>query len=193
MASINLEKGQSINLEKENPGLSKVFMGLGWDQIEKKKGWFGGSSSDEIDLDASVIVFDENRNVIDTVWWRKLLSTDGSITHSGDNRNGKGAGDDERISVDLSRLPAAAKTLVFTINSYSGQSFAEIKEASARLVNQASGAEIAKFVLTDKGNHTAAIMASVHRRNGVWEMAVIGEIGNGRTVEELVVMAKKYA
>ena len=41
-----------------------------------------------------VILFDEQKNVVDTVWFRQLKSRDGSIVHTGDNRTGEGDGDD---------------------------------------------------------------------------------------------------
>ena len=46
-------------------------------------------------LDASCILFDEQNNAVDAVWFRQLRSKDGSIQHTGDNRTGAGDGDDE--------------------------------------------------------------------------------------------------
>src|SRR5688572_33469162 len=101
---VNLSKGQRISLDKEaGTTLTQVVMGLGWDAM-KKKGFFG-SSSQSIDLDASCLMFDEGKQLLDTVWFRQLKSNDGSIQHTGDNRTGAGEGDDEQIKVDLSRVP----------------------------------------------------------------------------------------
>ena len=36
--SISLKKGQKVSLSKENPGLSRVVVGLGWDEVKKPKG-----------------------------------------------------------------------------------------------------------------------------------------------------------
>ena len=70
---VNLSKGQRISLEKEAGGkLSKVVMGLGWDAV-KTKGFFGfGGKQQEIDLDASCLLFDDNKQLVDTVWFRQL-------------------------------------------------------------------------------------------------------------------------
>ncbi|MDE6024270.1 MAG: TerD family protein [Lachnospiraceae bacterium] len=38
--SINLLKGQKINLSKENVELSQIMVGLGWVEVEKPKGFF---------------------------------------------------------------------------------------------------------------------------------------------------------
>jgi len=122
--ALNLEKGQKISLNKEAGGaLSIVRMGLGWD-VAKSKGMLGGlfgGGGDSIDLDASCLMFDEQGSLKDVVWFRQLRSNDGSIQHSGDNRTGAGDGDDETITVDLNKVPATIKTLVFTVNSFLGQ------------------------------------------------------------------------
>ena len=38
--SISLQKGQKVSLTKENAGLSKVIVGLGWDEVQQKRGFF---------------------------------------------------------------------------------------------------------------------------------------------------------
>jgi tellurium resistance protein TerZ len=122
--SISLQKGQKISLAKEGGGaLTTVVMGLGWDVMEKK-GFLGfGGGKQEIDLDASCLLFDERGALLDTVWFRQLRSRDGSIQHSGDNRTGEGGGDDEQIIVNLGAVPANVKSLVFTVNSFTGRVF----------------------------------------------------------------------
>ncbi|WGG52558.1 TerD family protein [Rugamonas sp. DEMB1] len=185
--SVNLSKGQKISLDKEaGTGLGKIIMGLGWDAV-KSKGFLGfGRSAPEIDLDASCLLFDEQGNLLDTVWFRQLGSRDGSIVHTGDNRTGAGDGDDEQIAVDLGRVPANVKSLVFTVNSFTGQDFSQIENATCRLVDASNNKEVARFNLTMTGGHTAQIMAKVYRHNGEWKMHAIGEAGSGRTFNDLL-------
>ena len=185
--SVNLQKGQKISLSKEGGGeLTSVVMGLGWDAMAKK-GLFGfGGGSQEIDLDASCLLFDESRNLLDSVWFRQLRSRDGSIQHTGDNRTGDGDGDDEQIIVNLSSVPANAKSLIFTVNSFTGQNISQVKNAYCRLVDKTTGKEIARYDLSVQGTHSAQIMAKVYRHNGEWKMHAIGENGTGRTFEDLM-------
>lgn len=186
--SISLAKGQTVSLEKDS-GLSKVFMGCGWDPAQpKKKGLLGGlfgGGSDEIDLDASVIVFDADKNKIDLVWFQQLNGSDGSIRHSGDNLTGEGDGDDETIHVDLKALSAQAKYLVFTVNSFRGQTFDEVDNAFARLVDQNKNTEICRYTLNEKGKHTGVVMASMEKTSSGWQLTAHGTPANGRTAEEL--------
>lgn len=185
--SVSLSKGQKISLDKEaGSTLTKITMGLGWDAI-KSKGLFGfGSKTETVDLDASCVLFDEANNAIDTVWFRQLKSKDGSIVHTGDNRTGAGDGDDEQIIVDLAKVPAGVKSLVFTVNSFTGQSFAQIENAFCRIINADNNKEVARYDLSVQGPHTAQIMTKLYRHNGEWKMHAIGENGNGRTIEDLI-------
>lgn len=191
--SISLQKGQKISLAKESGAtLTKVVMGLGWD-AKKKGGFFGfGAKTQEIDLDASCLLFDQNKQVVDVVWFRQLRSRDGSIQHTGDNRTGQGEGDDEQIIVDLSQVPDYVQTIMFVVNSFTGQSFSEIENAFCRLVDQSSNREIAKYNLSCNGNHTAQIMAKLYRHNNEWKMHAIGENGTGRTFQELLPVMMPY-
>jgi len=186
--SVNLQKGQKISLDKEaGGGLSRVTMGLGWDAI-KSKGFFGfgGGKSDAVDLDASVVMFDESNKPVDVIWFRQLKSKDGSIVHTGDNRTGAGDGDDEQITVDLSAVPASVKALIFTVNSFTGQTFATVENAYCRLINAGNQQEVARFNLSVTGSHSAQIMAKLYRHGGEWKMHAIGENGNGRTFDDLM-------
>jgi tellurium resistance protein TerZ len=185
--AVSLQKGQKISLDKEAGGaLTRVTMGLGWDAI-KSKGLFGfGAKTESVDLDASCVMFDENNRPVDIVWFRQLKSRDGSIVHTGDNRTGAGDGDDEQINVDLSSVPPQVKSLVFTVNSFTGQSFAQVQNAFCRILNSADNREIARYDLSVQGTHTAQIMAKLYRHNGEWKMHAIGENGNGRTFDDLM-------
>lgn len=191
--AINLEKGQKISLDKEaGVKLTKIIMGLGWDAV-KSKGFFGfGAKAQEIDLDASCVMFDESGEQVDAAWFRQLQSKDGSVVHNGDNRTGAGDGDDEQITVDLTRVPANIKSLVFTVNSFTGQNFSQIENATCRIVNASDNKEVARFNLSALGSHNAQIMAKIYRHGGEWKMHAIGEIGNGRTFAELMPQITPY-
>lgn len=196
--TINLQKGQKIDLNKtDGTSLQQVSLGLGWDAASSGSsgGFLGGlfkSSPASIDLDASAILFDESGQKRDAVWFRDLKSKDGSIVHSGDNRTGSGDGDDETIKVDLTRVPDWVKSIVFTVNSFTGQGFGNVQNAYCRLVDQNSGQEVAKYTLSAQGNHTGLIIAKVYRHNGAWKMHAIGENVNGRTFEDMIPAIRNY-
>lgn len=123
-----------------------------------------------------------------SVYFQHLVSDDGSVRHTGDNlTGGVGAGgDDEAVLVDLARVPARVDQIVFTANSFTGQTFAEVQNAFCRLVDVTTGAELARYTLTGGGKHTAQIMAEVQRAGSGWQMKAIGEPATGRTFQDLL-------
>lgn len=189
--TVSLSKGQRVSLAKPGGGmLTVVRMGLGW-AAAKKRGLFGGMKTQSIDLDASCLLFDGRNQLIDQVWFRQLKSRDGAVAHTGDNRTGASGGsgavsDDESIVVDLTRLAPNVSTLVFVVNSFTGETFAQIERAHCRLVDEMTGAELAGFHLAGSGQHTAQIMAKLTREGNGWAMAAIGAIANGRTFKDLL-------
>lgn len=192
--AINLQKGQRISLEKEaGHGLSRVVMGLGWGmkQVQSRGflGFGGGARQEAVDLDASCLLFDASGALVDTVWFRQLESRCGSIRHSGDDRAGGGevGAENERIAIELNRVPATVQTLIFTVNSFSGEGFAGIPSAFCRIVDGANGGEIARFDLSlEGGAYTGLIMTKLYRHNGEWKMHALGEHASGRTFHDLL-------
>ena len=131
--------------------------------------------------------------MIEAVWFGQLKSKDGSIVHTGDNRTGAGEGDDEVINVNLTAIPANVQSLVFTVNSFTGQNFSTVANAFCRLVNASDNREVARFDLSAQGEHTALILAKVYRHNGEWKMHAIGETASGRTFHDLMPAVILYA
>lgn len=170
--------------------LIQVRMGLGWDAV-KKRGLFRSKSQD-IDLDASCLLYDRAGKLVDAVWFMQLRSKDGTVVHTGDNRTGAGEGDDESIIVDLQALSPKVATLVFVVNSFTGQDFSQIENATCRLVDSTNEAEIARYVLTGSGTHNAQIMAKVTRDGNTWSMTAIGAIANGRTFHDLEPAVRQF-
>ena len=191
--ALTLTKNQSISLAKTaGSSLTQVSMGLGWDPV-KSKGLLGKllGGGGEIDLDASCLLLDGNKDPIDVMWFRQLASKDGSIKHSGDNRTGEGSGDDETIHVDLTRLPASVQYLMFTVNSFTGQTFDKVENAYCRLMNRSNNTELARFNLSQKGSHTGVLMAYLSRNGGDWQLTALGNVASGFTVQEMASDARR--
>lgn len=195
--SINLSKGQKISLSKDSEGnniaLEKIVVGLGWDAI-KKRGFFGGGQ--DIDCDASAILLTDGKlaKSDDIVYYGHLTHSSGAVQHCGDNLTGDGDGDDEQIIVDLNAIPPQYDRIVFVVNIYRAeakkQDFGLIENAFMRIVNDKTGAELARFNLSeDYKGKTAMIFGEVYRKNGEWKMNAIGQGTNDGSLSEL---AKRY-
>lgn len=184
---ISLQKKQTISLEKEGgSSLRRVVLGLGWDAA-KPTGFFGKlmGGTTEIDLDASCIMVDSNGKGTDLVWFKQLKSKCGKVQHSGDNRTGEGDGDDESILVELSNLSSNIHSLVFTVNSFTGQNFSSVANAYCRIVDADNGKELARLNLTEQGNHTGLIMAYLKRDGANWNFTAVGTVCHGRTAKDI--------
>ncbi|MGK4580582.1 TerD family protein [Kitasatospora sp. HPMI-4] len=176
---VSLVKGGSVSLEKNGkPLLSSVRMALGWEPARQGR---------NIDLDASCIAYDAQRERIETAWFMKLNVFDGAIAHSGDSLTGEGSGDDESVTVHLDGLPSEVCGLVFVVNSFSGQKFTEIRNAYCRLLDAGSGQELVRFDLTHSEPMTGVVMCKLVRQySGEWVMTALGEYVDAKTARGMV-------
>lgn len=179
--AVSLQKGQKISLSKDNAGLSSVTVGLGWDEAQKKKGFFAKKER-AIDCDSSAILLKNGKlaGKEDIVYFAHLKHTSGSVIHKGDNLTGAGAGDDEQIMVDLSRVPYDVDRIVFVVNIYQAvqrnQHFGMIKNAFIRIVDNRNNTEICRYNLTDDySGCMAMIFGEIYKHNNEWKFNAIGQ------------------
>ncbi len=193
--SISLQKGQKVSLSKDNAGLSKVVIGLGWDEVKRKGGFFS-KKPDPIDCDASALLLQNGRLVdkMDIIYFGNLQHPTGTVQHMGDNLTGAGEGDDEQIVVDLARIPAQYDRIVLVVNIYQAvqrrQHFGLIENAFIRLVDARNNNEMCRYNLSeDYSGMTAMIFGEVYRHNGEWKFNAIGQGTNDPGIGELI---KRY-
>lgn len=205
--AINLQKGQKIDLTKDGTpdgaGLSRVMVGLGWDEAQQGgggflSGIFGGGSTQDIDCDASVILCGPDGKIVSTnvnetlVYFGNLRHSSGAIVHQGDNLTGAGEGDDEQIMVDLNSIPSYIDRLVFIVNIYDAnvrnQHFGMIRNCFIRLVDMSANRELCRFNLSENYNGmTGMIVGEIYRKNGDWKFNAIGQpVANASRVTDIV-------
>lgn len=173
--AISLTKGGNVNLSKEAPNLTNIAVGLGWNPR--------ATDGQAFDLDAVAFLVNESgkvRSDADFIFFNNLKSSDGSVEHTGDNRTGEGDGDDEVIKVDLTKVPADVNKLVFCAVIYDGQArnqnFGQVANAYIRIVNTQSGAEVARYDLSeDSSTETAMIFGELYKNNGEWKFRAVGQ------------------
>lgn len=176
--AINLQKGQTIDLRKNDKGetfdLSTVTIGLGWDVKQKNSGGiFGklfGGKEEEYDLDAIAFLLDSNSKVVnlgrtvqnnnggqvglfegDIIFFNSMKHPSGKIWLTGDNRTGAGDGDDEQIIVKLDSLDQQYQKIIFLVTIYQGRQNNQhfgLIENAFIRAVDTKGKEIAKFNLS---------------------------------------------
>lgn len=181
MTGLSLSKGQSLSLTKEAPGLNKILVGLGWDART--------TAGNAFDLDAGALLLNTSgkvRSNDDFVFYGQIamktaegrfIHPSGAVVHNGDNRTGDGDGDDETISLDLSKLPADVDKIVFTVSIYDeSQNFGQVRNSYVRLVNEETGEVVAKYDLGEEvGVENAVNFAELYRYNGEWKFRAVGQ------------------
>ena len=193
--AINLQKGQTINLEKDQYDLSSVTVGLGWDVKVQETGFWssllgGEQNGDDYDLDAIAFLLDANGKVAnlgdrklvggDVIFFNNLRHSSGNVYHTGDNRTGDGEGDDEQIVVKLDKLAPCYDKIVFLVSIYQGiqkhQDFGQVENAFIRAVD-ARGREMLRYDLSKDeqfNKKCSMIFGEFYRRNGGWKFRAIG-------------------
>ncbi|MEH2461885.1 TerD family protein [Nostoc sp.] len=175
--AVTLTKGQRISLDKVAPGLTEVFVGLGWDV----KGMDTGFA---FDLDASAFIVGSNDKLISDnhfIFYNNLLSPDpnNSVQHTGDNLTGAGDGDDEVIKINLQKVPAEVHKIFITVTIHEAaerkQNFGQVQNAFVRVVNAQSNQEVVRYDLVeDYSIETALIMAELYRKDEEWRLNAVG-------------------
>lgn len=173
--AISLQKGGNVNLSKEAPSLKTVIIGLGWDPRVTDGAGF--------DLDGSAFLLKADgkvRSDSDFIFYNNLKSSDGSVTHQGDNLTGGGDGDDEQLSIELGKVPAEVDKVAFTVTIHEAdarkQNFGQVAKAYIRCLDANGNKELARYDLTEDGSvETAMIFGELYRNGADWKFRAIGQ------------------
>lgn len=175
--AVSLAKGQRVSLDKIAPGLTEIFVGLGWDVKAVDTGV-------DFDLDASVFLLGSNERLISDkhfIFYNNLISPDAakSVEHTGDNLTGAGDGDDEVVKVNLKQAPSEIEKIIIAVTIHDAQerkqNFGQVQNAFVRVVNLQTEQEIVRYDLVeDYSIETALIMAELYRKDGGWRLNAVG-------------------
>ncbi len=170
-----LQKGQKVSLTKDNPGLTKVVVGVGWDVNAFDTGG-------DFDLDSAAFMLTDTGKISkseDFIFYGNLTHPSGSVQHMGDNLTGAGDGDDEQIKVDLSKVPENITKIAFSVTIYDAeqrhQNFGQVSNAFIRIYNETTGEEMLRYDLgEDFSIETAAVFGELYKNGSEWKFNAIG-------------------
>ena len=168
--AINLQKGQ-----REAINAPKFTIGLGWDTNSS-------STGSSFDLDASVFILGDNKKILSDqhfVFYNNTKSPEESVEHTGDNLTGDGAGDDEQIKVDLSKIDPKATELCIVVTIHEAdkrrQNFGQVRNSYVRIFDSASNEVLLKYELEeDFSIETAVEFGRIYKKNNEWKFEAVG-------------------
>lgn len=173
MATVNLRKGQRVELAK---GINKLRIELTWNASRRAQSWDLDIMAIEVDED-QLIAKDDPRRL---VYYNNLQDPENALVHSGDDRTGDGDG--EEMKLDLSKVSADVKELIFILNIFesmkNGQNFGEIKGTTLRIFYDNNTIPDLVYNLEEEDSHkTATVLkvCSVYGSGGIWKFKAINE------------------
>lgn len=174
-----MKKGGKVSLAKAASdagvaSLTTVGVGLGWD-INRYDG--GGA----FDLDAAAFLVNGGTGKVNDdsgfVFYNNPNAP--GVVHTGDNKTGDGAGDDELIQVTLGAVAQNVDRISFTVTIHEAeqrnQNFGMVENAYIRVFDLATGTELIRYDLTeDFSVETAIVVGELYRNNGEWKFNAVG-------------------
>lgn len=224
MANVNLKKVPRVMLtknqvicltkdgSKNSSNLHKVFFGANWSAIKTYRtenytpGFLGRlfgkkaetrevvESIENVDLDASILMYDSDCRRVDVVYYGHKVSNCGSISHSGDDVTGDledDEDDNETISIDLDRVNQKVKFLVVILNSYRHHKFDKIPYAGLRIYTGKAGKPDEVLAAYKVGNNPefkgkeAMVLGYFYRTDSGWEFKAAGTSTSERSIAEM--------
>lgn len=176
---LKLQKGNFLNLSK---GLEKVKIGLSWDP---------SVTGDLADLDLNLFLLKNGKlqSAEDVLFYGNPKKIKG-IEKSGDNRDGKGEGDDESAVITFSDLDSSVDRIIILASIYNKvdennqliepvKTFITVKNAKIDLVNESTGEKLCEFSLTDDFSTEIVVeFAELIRQGQSWQFKAVGNGNN---------------
>ncbi|MFD0163974.1 TerD family protein [Streptomyces decoyicus] len=140
--------------------------------VRVELGWQAAPGTPDVDASALLLVSGKVRDDGDFVFYNQAAHASGAVRHDG-KRSAGGAMTDS-LTVTLDSVEPAVDTVVLAASA-DGGSFGSVPGLHIRVLDAASGAEIARFDSQDAGAETAFVLGELYRRQGAWKFRAVGQ------------------
>ncbi|MDT3400636.1 TerD family protein, partial [Streptomyces sp. B1866] len=140
--------------------------------VRVELGWRTGPGVPDVDASALLLVGGKVRSDADFVFYNQAAHPSGAVRHDGKRTAGGTVTD--TLSVALDRVEPAVETVVL-VGSADGGTFGQVPDLYVRVLDTASGAELARFDSTDATVETAFVLGELYRRQGAWKFRAVGQ------------------
>ncbi|MFD6185391.1 TerD family protein [Streptomyces goshikiensis] len=142
------------------------------DTVRVELGWRGGPGTPDVDVSALLLTaVGKVRSDDDFVFYNQPVHPSGAVRHEG--RREDGTGTVETIGVALSAVEQRIGTVVLAAST--DGTFADVPGLFVRVLDARSGAETARFDVTDATTETALVLGELYRRDGAWKFRAVGQ------------------
>ncbi len=135
-------------------------------------GWRAGPGIPDVDASALLLTTGRVRSDADFVFYNQAVHPSGAVRHEGKRPAGDSVTD--TLAVDLASVEPAIETVVLAASA-DGGTFGQVPGLHIRVLDQASGAELARFDSSDATVETAFVLGELYRRQGEWKFRAVGQ------------------
>lgn len=160
----DMTMGSNVALTALSENVGSAIVSLGW-----------SSPTGEGDADVSVLLLDASgkvRSDADFYFYNNPVAADGSVQLLGKEPTGDGS--EDRISFDLTAVPAEVERIVLAASRYEGARFGELDDLKLTLAD-AVGEGLLRFLIEDAGEVSAIIFGELYRRGEEWKFRAVGQ------------------
>ncbi|MDQ1027901.1 stress response protein SCP2 [Streptomyces umbrinus] len=157
-------KGANVGLAALSEDVGSVMVSLGW-----------SSPTGEGDADVSVLLLTADgkvRSDADFYFYNNPVAADGSVQLLG--KTPTSDGNEDRITFDLTAIPADVEQVVVAASRYNGARFGDLDDVRVTLAD-GSGEGLLRFSIEDAGAVGALLFGEFYRRAGDWKFRAIGQ------------------
>lgn len=141
-------------------------------QVRVELGWRSAPGVPDVDASALLLASGKVRSDADFVFYNQPSHASGAVRYEG-----KQSAQDtvtDQVSVDLARVEPAIEKIVLAASA-DGGSFGQVPGLYIRVLDSASGAEIARYDSQDATVETAFVLGELYRRQGEWKFRAVGQ------------------
>jgi tellurium resistance protein TerD len=160
--------GANAALTAENPGLTELLVGFGWESIPSR-----GPQAELVPLAILCDSAGKSLSNDHLVFFNQLVSQDGSVAFTDDR-------DTEEIDVDLSRVPAEVAKIVFVVyvdpDVRGAGNFSAVRSAYVRVATR-DNRELVRFTLPDGEARSVDVLmfGELYRYRDDWKFRALGQ------------------
>lgn len=159
-----MSKGANVALSELSEEVGSVVAGLSW-----------YSPTGDGDADVSVLLLNADgkvRSDADFFFYNNPAAADGSVQLL--NTAPAGSGSEDRISLDLSAVPADVERVVLAASRYGGACFGDLEDLRMTLTDH-TGNLLLSFTIADATVESAFVFGELYRRDGQWKFRAVGQ------------------